>query len=107
MLAEAVEALLPVAPVVRQPIGGFLERTALEPGRPQLRATAAYDQPGSLEHLEVLGDRLEADRERLRQLVHRRLALGQPGQDRAARGIRQRRERRAELLGRHVLLIWK
>ena len=38
----------------------LLERGALEARRAQLRAAPAGDQPGALEHLEVLGDGLDA-----------------------------------------------
>src|SRR5207249_10073897 len=47
-------------------------------------------------------DRRQAHREWLRQLVHGRLALGEAGQDRAARRIGESGEREAELVGWHV-----
>src|SRR5437867_11677499 len=46
--------------------------------------------------------RRQAHREWLRQLVHGRLALGEAGQDRAARRIGESGEREAELVGWHV-----
>jgi hypothetical protein len=53
------------------------------------------------EHLEVLRDGLDGDRERLGQLVHCGLPLGQPLEDRTACGIGERRERAAELIDGH------
>ena len=68
-------------------------RVALEPRRAQPARAAARDQAGLLEHLEVARDRLRRDRERLGELVDRRLALGQATEDRAPRGVGQRGER--------------
>ena len=101
MLVEEVEAAFPEPAVVLQPVGGALQRSALESRGAQLRGAPARDQPGALQHLEVLGDRLEADRERLGQLVDRGLALREPREDRAARGIGESREGVAELVDGH------
>src|SRR5438093_7896117 len=59
--AQPVEALLPVAPVVLDPLGDVLERICLEPAGPPLRLAAALDQARALEHLAVLGDGGQAD----------------------------------------------
>src|SRR5713101_4916920 len=50
---QLVEALLPVAPVVLDPVGDVLERIRPEPARPPLRLASALDQPGALQHLQV------------------------------------------------------
>ena len=78
---EAVEASLPEPAVVLEPVGSLVQRRSLQSRGPELRGAAARDQAGALEHPEVLRDGLYADRERLGELVHRRLALvrGAPG----------------------------
>ena len=52
---EALEAALPKPAVALQPCAGVCERLAFDPGRSALRVTAARDQPGALQHLQVLG----------------------------------------------------
>src|SRR5919106_4882994 len=103
VLAETIEALPPIPPVAGQPVGGLLERLALQPRRPQLRAALARDQARPLEHLQMLGDRLHGDRKRLCELVDGGVALREPGQDPASSRVRERRERPAQLVDRHLL----
>src|SRR5512133_1706356 len=55
---QALEAGLPEPAVVLQPVHGVPERRRLEPRGPQLGGAAPGDQPGPLQHLEVLGDGL-------------------------------------------------
>jgi hypothetical protein len=105
VLAEAVERALPEAAVPGQPVGGLAERVALQPRRAQLRRAAARDEAGALQDLQVLGDRLQGDREGLGQLVDRRLALGEALQDRPPRGVGESGEGGAELVYRHVVVI--
>src|SRR5262249_26073396 len=76
ILVQAVETLLPETPVLLQPVGGVLERTGFEPAGPQLRFTAAGDQTGPLQRLEVLGDGGQAHGEGRGQLHDRGLARG-------------------------------
>src|SRR5205807_10194890 len=84
------------------PLHRLVERVGLQPARPPLSLPAADDHSRTLEHLEVARDRRQAHRERLRQLLHGRLALGEAGQDRAARRIGESGEGEAELVGWHV-----
>ena len=49
-----------------------------------------------LEHLEVLGDRLQADWEGLGEFVHSRVAMGEASEQRAAGGVGKGGERAAE-----------
>jgi hypothetical protein len=79
----------------------FLQRGAAQARGAQLRGAAALDEAGVLEHAQVLGHRLHADRERSRELVDGRLAVGEAGKDRAPRRIGERGEGRAELIGGH------
>src|SRR5712691_1734577 len=99
--AQLVEALLPVASVVLDPVGDVLERIGLEPAGPPLRLAAALDQARALEDLEVLGDCGKADVERLGQLQDRGFARGETREDRAPRGIGEGGKSRAEAVGGH------
>ena len=55
------------------------------------------NQRGVLQHFQVPGNGGQRNLERFGQLAHRRVAERQPGQDRAAGGIGQGRERGVEL----------
>src|SRR5207245_9014675 len=96
---EALEAALPETAVALQPRGGFRERLGLEPAGPSLGVAAVGHQAGSLQHLEVLGDRRLAHREWPGQLRHRRLPRRAPGEDGAPRRIGECREGRIEAMG--------
>jgi hypothetical protein len=74
-----------------------------------LRVLADADQTGSLENLQVLGDRRLAYRERLGELGDRSVAERETRQDGAARRVGQREERgvermRAFCLHSHVVV---
>src|SRR5215210_2701374 len=99
---ESVHPGLPGLLARLHPVDRLVERLGLEPARPPLRLPAADDQPRALEHLQVPRDRREAHRERLRELVDGRLALGEAREDRAARRVGEGGEREAEVVGRHV-----
>src|SRR5215210_5780103 len=62
-LVKTVEASLPEPTVLREPLRRLFQRRTLEAGGSQLRGPAARYQPGALEHLEMLRDGLNADRE--------------------------------------------
>src|SRR6188472_2226574 len=98
MLPEPIEALVPEAAVLLEPAGSLAERLALDRRGPQLPVLRARDQPGLLEDLQVLGDGLKADRERLGEFIHGRVALFEAGKDRPPRGVRERREGEAEVI---------
>src|SRR5882724_1304902 len=84
---QLVEALLPVAAVVFDPVGDVFQRIGLQPARTPLRLAAALDEPGALEHLQVLGDGGQAHVEGLGDLHHRGLARGEAREDRSPGGI--------------------
>src|SRR4051794_39529273 len=84
---EPIEAGLPEATVSLKPLDGLGRGRSLEPRGAELRRAAPGDQPRPLQHLEVLRDRLDADRERLGELVHGRLALRETAEDRPARRV--------------------
>src|SRR2546423_6350855 len=69
VFVQTVGTLFPELFVVAHPVGDVLERTGIETAGSPLRIAASSDEPGALEHFEVLGDRRQAHVERLRQLV--------------------------------------
>src|SRR2546421_106560 len=81
VLVQAIEAFFPKLPVVLQPIGSILQRTRCEPAGPPLRLAAAFDQTGALQHLEVLGYRGKAHRERLGEFSDGNLTRNEARQD--------------------------
>src|ERR1700730_8212636 len=101
VMVQAIEAFFPEMPVVFQPIGGVLEGTRIARTGSPLRLAAAFDEAGALRHLEVLGDRGKAHRERLGQLGDGNLAADQARQDRASRRIGEGREGGAEAIRWH------
>src|SRR5438034_11695492 len=62
---EAPVVPFPQTAIAFQPLGSFSEPLGLEAARPPLRVAAARNQAGALQHLQVLGDRRLAHRERL------------------------------------------
>jgi hypothetical protein len=82
LLVEPLEPVAPDLAVPLDPIGRLFQWRHLETAGSPLCLAAASDQPGPLEHLEVLGNRLETDRERPRQLIDRGFTFGQPGENR-------------------------
>ena len=88
-----------ICAVALDPDVGRFERLRLDAARAPLRVAAAGDQAGALEHLQVLRDGRLAHVERLGELVHGRLAEGQPREDRAARGVGQCEEGRVQAVG--------
>src|SRR5579864_7972263 len=72
---QALETLVPEAPVLSHPVGRLLQPAGLQAARPPLRVAALCDQAGALQHFEVFRDAGEAQVERLGQLRDRGLAL--------------------------------
>src|SRR6266568_5075632 len=99
--AQPVEALLPVPPIVLDPLGDALERIRPEPAGSPLRLAAALDQARALENLEVLGHGGQAHVERLGQFQDRGFPRGEAREDRAPRGIGEGGKGRAEAIGQH------
>src|SRR5207249_10539706 len=64
---EAPVVPFPQTAIAFQPLGSFSEPLGLEAARPPLRVAAARNQAGALQHLQVLGDRRLAHRERDRK----------------------------------------
>src|SRR6185436_15674301 len=74
VVLEPIEPLLPDVPVALGPISHFLERCRLDPAGPPLRLTPPGDEPGALEHAQMLRDRRHAHVEELGQFGDRTLA---------------------------------
>src|SRR6266566_1948604 len=64
IVVQSVEALFPELPVIFDPIGGGPERRRVEPAGSPLRFAAARNEPGALQHLQMLRHRGQAHRER-------------------------------------------
>src|SRR3989442_1451601 len=84
---QLVEALLPVAPVVLDPVGDVLERSRLEPAGPPLRLAAALDQARASQNLQVPGHSGKADVEGFCKLLNRSFSRGESSENRAPGGI--------------------
>src|SRR5437660_848241 len=82
--------------IALDPVRDVLEPGWLESARAPLRPPPLRDEPGLLQHFEVLGYRRQAELERLGELQHRRLTVGKAGQDRPPRRVGERLESRAE-----------
>src|SRR5215468_344402 len=99
---EAVEARVPEGSIVFRPRGDLCERRGFELAWSRLRFATTADQPGSLQHREVLAHRWAAHVERPRQLLHVRVAGGQSLQDRPPRRVCECGKRSAQRVGCHL-----
>src|SRR5262245_61471467 len=87
---EAFEHLQPVGPealVEAEPLVGAGERAGGEAAQMRAAAHLAPEQPGVLQHLDVLRGRRERDREGGCQLADRTRTLGEVAQHLPARGV--------------------
>src|SRR5258707_731863 len=96
---ELVEALLPVAPVVLDPVGDVLERIGLEPAGPPLRLAAALDEARAFQHFQAVRDCRPAYLVRLCQIEVPGFAGGETREDLASRGIGEGGKGGAEAIG--------
>src|SRR5688572_14028236 len=60
MRFESIEALFPEATVLVKPVVGVFQGGGLQLAGAPLRLAAPRDQPGALQHLQVLGNRRQA-----------------------------------------------
>jgi hypothetical protein len=98
---EALIALLGLAPVALDPLVHQVEDLRLQPHRPGLRARRPTHDAGTLQHLEVLVDRLQRHLVGLGELVHGRVTRREPGHHVAPGRIGQRREDPRQRVCRH------
>jgi len=75
---EAAVPLLGLPPVALDPLRHQVEHLRFEVHGPSLGVAAAADQTGVLEHLEVLGDGLQADVVRCREMADGGITGSQP-----------------------------
>src|SRR6266566_1865935 len=86
---EAAVALLNAVPVAFDPGVHQVEGLDLQAHRPRLRSSRPADEPGVLEHPQVLVDGLQRHPVRLGQLAHGRVALREPAHHVAPGRIRE------------------
>src|SRR5690606_20538789 len=94
---EGVEPRGPERALPLDPGGRLVQGAGVERQKVFASGAAAAHQLGALEHADVLGHRVERDRERPGQIGHARLALGQAAQDGAPSRIGQRQQRLVEI----------
>src|SRR5262249_48549188 len=94
-----LEAALPETSATPQPLGCIPERVGLEVSRPELGGFPAGDQARSLEHLEMLRDGLDRDREAAGELAQAGVPSHQALQDCAPGRVSERGEGPVELGG--------
>src|SRR5215470_9699151 len=87
---EPAEAALPVTAVMLGPPCYLAQRLSLQTARTRRSAPAANDEPGALQHLQVLGDRRLAHCEGRRELHHARLTAREAGKNGTARRVGER-----------------
>src|SRR5204862_8213653 len=100
VVIEPVEALGPDPLVPREPRRRVGERRRGESRAPPPAFLASGDERRALEHLEVSGNRREADGEGGRELRDRRLTDGESLDDAPAGGGGERTEEQVEVLAR-------
>src|SRR6516162_3644953 len=103
VLVQPVEPALPDLTARLHPRRRLPEGLGAQRAGPRLRRAVARDQAGALEHLQVPRDRGQADRERLSQLGHGRLAPREPCHDRTAGRVGEGGEGEAERFVRHLI----
>src|SRR5262245_60137469 len=91
---ERVEALLPEAPVLRDPVLRAGERRRIEPIHTALGDPAHFDDTGLAQHTQVLGDRRLGHTKVTGELARRLLSAREPVDDPSPGRIRQRLEDR-------------
>ena len=89
VVIQTVEALLPDVAVVLGPVGYFFQWASFNPATPPLGVPPLRDQPGALQHPEVLRDSRHAHREGLGKFAYRAFAGHKPGQDSPASRVRE------------------
>ena len=98
-IVETEEVALPELAITLEPRCRFGERLGFDATGTLLCARGVRDEPGALEHLEVLRDGGLAHRERLRELRHRCLTRREAREDGASRGIGEGGEHGVEARG--------
>src|SRR5690348_4832999 len=100
-LAQRIEALVPEAFVLRGPSCDLAQWRGAQAEVMLAPLPRAPYQAGPLQHLDVLGHRVERHRERLRQVGDADMPARQPRHNAAAGGIGERSE--SEIEGGHCV----
>jgi len=87
---QGIELVFPEPLVEGNPRRRILERLRMQAAAAHAPVFVVLQQAGTVQYPQVLGHRGQRHAEGLRQLAHRGLPLGQPGQDGAAGGVGQR-----------------
>src|SRR3954453_546004 len=95
-LLQLVEPGVPHPALLLDPRGLVLEPARAEPAGPHAPDLLGRDEPGLLQHSDVLAHAREGHAERSGQLRDRRVAPPEPLQDATPGGVGQRRERGVE-----------
>src|ERR1700674_479519 len=104
VFVQAVEALVPEAAIVVEPVVNVLQRRRLDPAGPPLRRAAARDQAGALQYFKMLGDGGKGHVEGFGELGHRGFSQGEPREDGSARRVGKSRKRDAETIACHGVI---
>jgi hypothetical protein len=94
MVLESVEVRRPELTIRSQPLVELRERLRPDPVEPPLAFRPRLDEPGHLEHAEVLGDGRLADAKAIDELGDRTLAVAEQIEDRQPPRLGQDLERR-------------
>jgi hypothetical protein len=92
MGVQIVEPALPLASKRLNPVGHVFKGNCHQLAWPSLRIPAARNKASVLKDIQVLGDGGLAQIERPHKLRNVRVSRHQAGEDRAARGVRERSE---------------
>ena len=98
------EPMFPDMPIICDPAGRGLQWLCLQSARTPLRLPTTHDQPGALQHVEMLGYPGKSHIERLGEFRDRDFARHQACEDCTPRGVSQRGEGDAQLIWQHLYL---
>jgi hypothetical protein len=98
IIVEAIEGTLPVLAIALDPVRDLFKRSRIETAWAPLSFTAAPDEAGAFEDLEVLGDGGRANGKRLSEFFDRGFAERETGQNGATGGIGKGGEGGAEMV---------
>ena len=102
ILIEAIEAQLPMLPVLSYPTCSLLQRLSLEQAGSPLRITPACNESGVLEHLQVFRYGRQAHGKRRCELADRDRAAGDTRENGAPGRIGKRGEGDAQPVRAHL-----
>jgi hypothetical protein len=96
VLVETVEALFPEGAVLRDPVGGRRQGLRIETAVVDPPLAALLDEPGVLQHFQVLRDCGQRHLEGRSKVGHAGLSEREPREDSAARRVRESGKRSIE-----------